>query len=191
MNHMFKCPKCNRYDSFKAVYNDENNYLEIKCSKCNELIDSGIFYSENIFSLSDLKGKTINTINKGDQMKLPEKILINGIEYKITLIPYPIVEGPTACTGQIKFLDNEILIVNTTEHQRQCITLWHEIIHGIFESYQFNFENEKMEEEIITILSRGIFQVLQDNINNLYNVKSSEEIAEEKELKEEKLFKIN
>jgi len=49
--------------------------------------------------------------------------------------------------------------------------LWHEILHGIREHAGLEIENE---EEIVEMFSKGIYQVLQDNGNLLFDLVPAE-----------------
>ena len=101
-------------------------------------------------------------------MKIPEKVRIGGVEYKVEFSEIVRI-GAELCYGSISYPDTTILISEADggEHQHQCITLWHEILHGIFNHACMKPENE---EEIVEVLSKGIYQVLQDNGRRLFDL---------------------
>lgn len=100
-------------------------------------------------------------------MIIPNSIRIGGVEYSILYEPN-VRNGNDVCYGMICYDDTTIRLSTTdgTEHQHQCITLWHEILHGIIEHSCMEVENE---EAVVEMLSKGIFQVLQDNERRLFD----------------------
>jgi len=62
-----------------------------------------------------------------------------------------------------EFSGNELIIrINTELHQSLIIeTLWHEILHAIYWSY--NIKDDDKEERTITVFATGISQVMSDN----------------------------
>ncbi|MCI8620250.1 MAG: hypothetical protein HFG44_09335 [Oscillospiraceae bacterium] len=105
-------------------------------------------------------------------MKIPESIRIGGVEYAIKYAPNLRI-GNDLCYGTISYDDSVITLSDSdgTGHQRRCITLWHEILHGIREHAGLEIENE---EEIVEMFSKGIYQVLQDNGNLLFDLVPAE-----------------
>lgn len=101
-------------------------------------------------------------------MKIPESVRIGGVEYAVEFSEIVRI-GPELCYGAISYPDTTIQISETDagEHQHQCITLWHEILHGIFNHASMKPENE---EEIVEVLSKGIYQVLQDNGRRFFDL---------------------
>lgn len=111
-------------------------------------------------------------------MKIPNSIRIGGVDYSIEH-QENVRLGNVICYGTIDYTTSTILISTTDSvgHQHKCITLWHEIMHGIFEHACSHPENE---EEIVDILSKGIYQVLQDNGMALFDIaRESKETVEE------------
>lgn len=101
-------------------------------------------------------------------MKIPESIRIGGVEYQIREQETVIRDGDL-CYAFISYTGSEILIsrhVNLS-HEMKCIALWHEILHGIRNHAELQIENE---EEVVRVLSRGIYQVLQDNGRRLFDI---------------------
>ena len=105
-------------------------------------------------------------------MKIPESIRIGGIDYAVEYGDNLRI-GNEICYGVISYNDCTISIsaTDSNSHQHKCITLWHEILHGIFEHACLHPENE---EQVVEILSKGIYQVLQDNGRALFDIKDSE-----------------
>lgn len=103
-------------------------------------------------------------------MKIPESVRIGGIEYKIQY-QENLRSGVNLCYGYICYDDSTITLSSTdgAGHQRQCVTLWHEILHGIQEHAGIPVEND---EEVITMFAKGIYQVLQDNGNRFFDIVS-------------------
>ena len=102
-------------------------------------------------------------------MKIPTSVRIGGVDYEIQ--KHEVVRiGNDLCYGSIDFTESVIKISDgdSRGHQHQCITLWHEILHGIINHACLRVENE---EEIVEALSKGIYQVLQDNGRQLFDLK--------------------
>ena len=101
-------------------------------------------------------------------MKIPESIRIGGVEYEVQYAENLRI-GTELVYGYIDY-DNSTITLSTTDgagHQHQCITLWHEILHGIREHSGMNIDNE---EAIVEMFSKGIYQVLQDNGCRLFDI---------------------
>ena len=101
-------------------------------------------------------------------MYIPDSIRIGGIEYEVQYQDN-LRNGTELCYGYISY-DDSTITLSTTDgagHQHQCITLWHEILHGIQEHSGIRVENE---EEVITMFAKGIYQVLADNIERLFDL---------------------
>lgn len=98
-------------------------------------------------------------------MKIPDSLRIGGVEYAIRLEPNVKV-GDGLCYGKIDYGDSVITLSSTDGkgEQHRCITLWHEILHGIFEHACWHPEEE---EQVVEVLSKGIYQVLMDNAQML------------------------
>lgn len=54
-----------------------------------------------------------------------------------------------------------------TSHQKRCVTLLHEILHGVREHAGLEIENE---EVIVDMFAKGLYQVLQDNGQRLFDI---------------------
>lgn len=103
-------------------------------------------------------------------MKIPSSVRIAGVEYKIEYVPY-LNNGENLAYGYISYDDCAIQLSDTagTAHEKRCVTLWHEILHGIRESNGMEIENE---EAVVDMFARGIYQVLQDNGRRLFDIVS-------------------
>jgi hypothetical protein len=105
-------------------------------------------------------------------MKIPESVRIGGVEYAINYVDN-LRHGNQAAYGHISFDDSVIELSDTdgTEHQKRCMILWHEIIHGIVE--HANMDVSKSDEEaIVDTIAKGIYQVLQDNGRRFFDIVS-------------------
>ena len=109
-------------------------------------------------------------------MKIPESVRIAGIEYSISHVPNP-NDGTRLCYGTINYDLSEIAISTTTpmSHEMKCITLWHEILHGIAHAYGAEIQDE---ESVVEMFSKGLYQVLQDNGRRFYDIAEEKHNAE-------------
>ena len=100
-------------------------------------------------------------------MKMPKIIRIGGVDYEIRDVDN-LNDGVNVCYGHISFEDSVIELHSKNQnHQKRCVTLWHEILHGIAEHASLDIENE---ERVIDVLAKGIYQVLQDNGRALFDI---------------------
>ena len=101
-------------------------------------------------------------------MKIPNSVRIGGVEYDV-MFTDNLRNGIDLCYGKISFDDGMIELSDTDGlgHEHRCITLWHEILHGIREHACFHMDNE---EEIVEMFSKGIYQVLQDNGRRFFDI---------------------
>lgn len=101
-------------------------------------------------------------------MKIPNSVRIGGIEYTVRYIP-DLNDGVNMLYGEINYNDCLINLSEThgTAHEHRCVTLWHEILHGIREHSCMEIEDE---EAIVDMFARGIYQVLQDNGRRFYDI---------------------
>lgn len=103
-------------------------------------------------------------------MKIPKSVRIAGVEYDVLLDVQDLNDGFQMLMGQIDYLESEIRISDRANSpQMNCITLWHEILHGIQFNNGMEIENE---EPIIEMFARGIYQVLQDNGRRFFDIVS-------------------
>lgn len=101
-------------------------------------------------------------------MKIPKSVRIGGVEYTVVYTP-KLNNGVQMAYGHIDY-DNCIIELSDTVgtgHEKRCLILWHEILHGIREHAGLEIENE---EAVVDVLARGIYQVLQDNGGRLFDL---------------------
>lgn len=101
-------------------------------------------------------------------MKIPNSVRIGGIEYPIEYTPH-LNNSVNLAYGFIDYDNCKIELSSTigTGHEKQCCTLWHEILHGIRHHAGMEIENE---EEIVDMFAKGIYQVLQDNGGRFFDI---------------------
>jgi hypothetical protein len=98
--------------------------------------------------------------------KIPEKIKIGCYNYTVKITNEPIIIGDICnYAGSIDYEKKSILIKKDMEESLQKQVLWHEIIHGILEyfNYYLDFKTDKHHEEMIEIVSKGLLMVISDN----------------------------
>lgn len=111
-------------------------------------------------------------------MKIPKAIRIGGVDYEVKETP-SLNNGKDICYGHIDYTRAiiELNPDNCISPQYQGRVLWHEILHGIAE--QANLELGDDEENIVDTLAKGIYQVLQDNARDLYDISDSPKVGAE------------
>lgn len=100
-------------------------------------------------------------------MKIPKSVRIGGIEYAV-IKEDRLNDGERMLAGQIRYTPCEIALDNSLSHEWQCLTLWHEIMHGIAEQMQLKLGDD--EERIVEAFARGTYQVLQDNGTRFFDI---------------------
>ena len=93
-------------------------------------------------------------------MKIPESVRIGGVEYEVQYQENLRIDNDL-CYGYISY-DNSTITLSSSDgtgHQRRCVTLWHEILHGIQEHSGIPVENEE--------------EVMQDNGRRLFDLKDA------------------
>lgn len=102
-------------------------------------------------------------------MKIPEHVRIGGVEYEVIDNVSGLNDGQNVLAGEINYNDSVIRLNEVVAgHQMKCITLWHEILHGIRNHAGIEIEDE---ETVVELFARGIYQVLQDNGARLFDLK--------------------
>lgn len=92
-------------------------------------------------------------------MKIPDRIKIGGIEYKIELIDEVMDDIHTAeYIGRVLYKENKIKILNSYSDEKKFRAMLHEIIHVLDDDYKIEIKEENMCR-----LEAGLFQVLKDN----------------------------
>lgn len=105
-------------------------------------------------------------------MRIPDSIRIGGVEYKI-LRETQVRLDNRICYGAIDYNANTISLSekDNSGHQTMCITLLHEILHGIRQHAGLEIKNE---EQVVDMFAKGLYQVLQDNGKRLFDIKEPE-----------------
>lgn len=102
-------------------------------------------------------------------MKIPAEVRIGGVEYTVVEDCPSLNDGQNLLYGEIDYRDSEIRLTDIVKgHQTKCITLWHEILHGIRNHAGLEIENE---EEVVEMFAKGIYQVLQDNGGRFFDLR--------------------
>lgn len=102
-------------------------------------------------------------------MNIPKSVRIGGVEYEVRYEPNLRLDNKL-CYGAINY-DNSVITLSETDgtgHQMRCITLLHEILHGIRNHAGIEIEDE---ETVVDMFARGMYQVLQDNGGRLFDLK--------------------
>lgn len=112
-------------------------------------------------------------------MNIPESVRICGVEYTIRYEPN-LRNGSLLAYGHIDYDNCEIVLSETdgTAHDKRCLILWHEIMHGIVQSQGYSIDEEQ-EEELVDLFARGVYQVLQDNGGRLFDLAEENSNGEE------------
>jgi protein tyrosine phosphatase len=105
-------------------------------------------------------------------MKIPKSIRIGGVDYAVVDKP-ALNNGKKMCYGKIDY-EKSIIELNpdNQNHQKKCMTLWHEIIHGVIEHTNMDMKSSD-EEGIVDTVAKGIYQVLQDNKGAFFDLTGS------------------
>lgn len=102
-------------------------------------------------------------------MIIPDSVRIAGVEYRVVFVP-DLNDRLNLLYGEIDYEKCIIEISSTScesEHMK-CITLLHEILHGIRKNSGLEIKNE---EQIVDMFARGLYQVLQDNQSRMFENK--------------------
>ena len=94
-------------------------------------------------------------------MIIPDIVRISCIAYRVEHRA-DLNDGEKVLYGQVDYGKSTIQLNSANQnHQFECVTLWHEILHAI--STHTGLELGDDTEKIIDIFAHGIYQVLQDN----------------------------
>lgn len=102
-------------------------------------------------------------------MKIPGSVRIGGVEFAVVM-EHRLNDGEHLLAGQYRPIECQIALAEDCSHQHRCLTLWHEIMHGI--ENQAQLELGEQREQIIEAFARGVYQVLQDNGARLFDLKA-------------------
>jgi len=101
-------------------------------------------------------------------MKIPKTIRLNGIEFSVELCGN-LNDGEKVLFGDVTYGMARIRLNSTNqEHQRMCVTLWHEVFHAVCEMNGVELGDD--EERIIDAFAFATYQVLQDNGGKLFDL---------------------
>ena len=100
-------------------------------------------------------------------MKIPESIRVGGLEFSVVRV-FRLNDGLKMLAGQIRPMECQIAIAEESSHEYACLSLWHEIMHAIEEQAQLELGEDR--ERIIETFARGVYQVLQDNGERLFDL---------------------
>lgn len=104
-------------------------------------------------------------------MKIPKSIRINGVDYEVIEVPN-LANGNSLAYGHIDYENTTIALNPDCQgHQKKCLTLVHEILHGIRHHGGIEIRDE---ERIVDLFAQGIYQVLQDNAKALFDIKEND-----------------
>lgn len=101
-------------------------------------------------------------------MKIPEKLRVAGVDYKVEWKPFVELDG-RLCYGVHDGEKSAILMEegDRTDFQSKCQTFLHEMLHAIEKQYSVPLPHGK-REKIIDRLATGLYQVLQDNSGAMF-----------------------
>ena len=110
-------------------------------------------------------------------MNIPESVRIAGVEYRIVDVEYLTQDGKELM-GQIDYTATEIRLSKAIgmSHDAKCLTLMHEIAHGIVNNAMLTLDNE---EDVVEAFARGMYQLIQDNGHRLFG--KGEQFGKEKD----------
>lgn len=97
-------------------------------------------------------------------MKIPKKLKIIGFEWQVKESQAIADEGN--CFGSTHTQNQIIYLEPKSPLQKKEQVLLHEILHAIWwqQGLGIRFKDKKeIEEEVVTTLSQGLYQVLKDN----------------------------
>ena len=93
---------------------------------------------------------------------IPNTVWIGGLGYNVEYDD-KLNDGSSMLYGQNDYDEAAIRLNNRAGMSKQMLelTLWHEILHGIF--LHFNKAEWRNDEELVDTVARGIYMVLADN----------------------------
>lgn len=95
-------------------------------------------------------------------MDIPSNVRIGSIDYEVKLTKENLVCEGKECYGVIDYNFHIISIQEgIQDKQAQEITFLHEVLHGIIRDRNLEVENEEL---VVEEISRGLHQVIRDNL---------------------------
>ena len=98
-------------------------------------------------------------------MNIPDKIRIQGLEYRVEWVPV-LSDGINRLLGEIRHTELRIRLDAEQNQQRAAVTLWHEIVHAVIEQSGLNLGD--MEERVADTMAFAVYQILEDNVGRLW-----------------------
>lgn len=93
-------------------------------------------------------------------MTIPESVKLGWRNYRILQDEHRCSEEGDL-SGEIDYANSVIYIYDKLSEDEKCVTLLHEIIHGIF--YLSGRKKQMNDEPLIECLSENLYQVIKDN----------------------------
>lgn len=96
---------------------------------------------------------------------LPNKIRIGCYDYEVIETDKPLIVNGRECSGRINYETHtiEISIKGEKSEQSKEQTLWHEIVHGIFNYRNFDPVESKNLESIVEEIALGVYGICKNN----------------------------
>lgn len=90
---------------------------------------------------------------------IPKTVIIGGIVYNVAEVLRLLDDdGIKKLNGNINYTNTKINIESEMSDQRKMNTLWHEVIHGIFDHAGL-----EVDEKIVEVAANGICGFVQEN----------------------------
>ena len=95
-------------------------------------------------------------------MRIPEKVRIGGIDYKVVFKANPLNGTNDVCYG---VFDSERCVIELNSERdmhpdRLNQTFLHELLHGAIHGCAIESDDE---ETLVTAMARGLYQIIKDN----------------------------
>ena len=87
-------------------------------------------------------------------MKIPGQIRIGGVEFEV-FPEHRLNDGERILAGQIRYMECQIALAAESSHEYKCLSLWHEIMHGIL--LNIGREDLSNDENFVTVLGNAIY----------------------------------
>ena len=99
-------------------------------------------------------------------MNIPNKIKIGCFDYHVERTSGPFVSNGDALDGEHRFADKTIIVSGNGCSDYQNLIFIHEVCHAIIGHYCA----DKQDETFVEQFSKGLFQVLSDNMENIFSI---------------------
>lgn len=94
-------------------------------------------------------------------MKIPKQIKIGWRVYDIEQSEHRSNEQGYDLYAEIQYEKNKIYLYDKQDEENKCVSLLHEILHGI--GFMIGNQAFRKDEELITALSENLYQIIKDN----------------------------